>query len=525
MSSVTSIHPIISTLTPALDRAGDTDQDFDHDPRDDLKPAADAARDVASLVSPACAAETAPAGTSTDTAGLAGVAERHVLAELLRGGDALARIEPPLSSEDFRSRFHRQLYDAICAVDSAGHSIDRLTVAHQLEQEGHLQGWGGLDGLDTLLATTTAPGELSANADIVRDQALTRRLHSVGTRMVEMSRQSGDPHTKLDQAQALLATVADKGLRNGPRVARDWMPDVLNEVDRKLRMTDGCTGLTTGFPALDKLTAGLHPGELTIIGGRPSMGKTSLAMQIAGLATVDNNLPVLVFSFEMSANSLLTRLIAGRAGLDLQSLRNGTAANEVTSRFTDASAEVNKAPLFIDESSEMSVLEIRAHARRIQREHGLSLIVIDYLQLMEGHNRRNNSETRSQEVARISRQLKRLAQELSIPLILLSQLNRGCEMRDDKRPMMSDLRESGGIEQDADLIILVYRDVVYHPSTHNPNLAELIIAKQRNGPVGTVFLDFNGGSCVFTNSAGPIGRYNHRSRTSQRAGFNPFDDD
>lgn len=422
------------------------------------------------------------------------MAETAVLGALLTRADALERIEPALHAEDFGTRRHCYLYAALCEVDDDGRGADLLAVAASLERDGRLGTCGGLEGLQRIADGAAEPGELERCAAIVRDKAVERRLLAASDAIAKSVRGPGDARHKLDRAQSLVASIAERGSHTGPQSAAVLMAQVTARLERQAK---GEIGLSTPWPDLDRLTNGLHPGDLVIIAGRPGMGKTSIAMQIATDIAVNKSLPVFVASLEMSSEDLLMRSAAVLEALNVQKLISGKLSADEHEKYAKASERLSGAPLYIDDSAGMSVLEIRSHARKLKRERGLSLLVVDYLQLMEAEG-----ENRTQQLSWISRRMKLLAKELHIPVILLSQLNRGLEYRDDKRPVMADLRECGAIEQDADLIQFVYRDVVYHPHTKSPEMAELIIGKQRNGPPGTVYLHFEAESCRFSPSDG-----------------------
>jgi replicative DNA helicase len=333
-----------------------------------------------------------------------------------------------------------------------------------------------------------------------------RSLVQVGSDIAESAYlpQGRDAQQLLDESEAKIFKIAESGKREniGFEDIQHLLPDVIKDVEKRMENGSDVTGVASGFTDLDKMTSGLQPGDLIIIAGRPSMGKTSLALNIAENVAIEKKLPVAVFSMEMASNQLTTRLIGSVGKVDQHKMRTGQLDDDDWDKLTDALGELNEAPIHIDEGSALNSFEVRARARRLQRQAGqLGLIVVDYIQLMAAPGGRQ-SENRATEISEISRSLKALAKELNVPVVALSQLNRSLEQRPDKRPVMSDLRESGAIEQDADVILFIYRDEVYNPESADKGLAEIIVAKQRNGPIGRVKLTFLGQYTRFENYAG-----------------------
>ncbi|HEC15735.1 MAG TPA: replicative DNA helicase [Sedimenticola sp.] len=428
-------------------------------------------------------------------------AEQSVLGGLLLDNCAWDDIADLLSEADFFRRDHRLIFQAIGTLIDRGDPCDVVTLAEWLESQQQAEEAGGLAYVGTLAKDTPSAANIRAYAQIVRDKAVERRLFETAGRLGEIARGPGDTADKLDQAQAMTTALIEQGQRKGSglQAARAILPRLIDALDERLARGGAILGLSTGWPALDKLTAGLHPGDLVVVAGRPSMGKTTFAMNIAEHAALKDKIPVAVFSLEMTADQLLERQTAAIARIGFQHLRRADLDDSQWSAVTRATSRLAEAPLFIDDTADLTVTDLRARARRLRREHGLGLVVVDYLQLMRGQG-----DNRTLEITRISQGLKALAKELSVPVIALSQLNRSLEQRTDRRPRMSDLRESGAIEQDADLILFIYRDEVYDEDSPRRGIAEIIIGKQRNGPTGTVHLAFLGEFLRFENLAGPV---------------------
>ena len=421
-------------------------------------------------------------------------AEQAVLGGLLLSNAAWDRIGDVLGEADFYRADHRVLWRAITKLVEDNHPADVLTVSEALKVTGELQDVGGLAYLHQLASGTPSAANIRRYAEIVRERSIMRRLAEVGTMIADAaySPQGREAKQLLDEAETRILEIGEKGGRSSESFLEmtKVLAEVMSRLDELSRNPAAVTGIATGYVDLDEQTTGLQPGDLIIVAGRPSMGKTSFALNIAEHVALEIKLPVLVFSMEMGGTQLATRMLGSVGKVDAQALRTGRLTPSDWDRLGTALARLNEAPLLIDETPSLNPLELRARARRKKREYGgLGLIVIDYLQLMQG-SESSSGENRATEISEISRGLKALAKELHCPVIALSQLNRSVETRTDKRPMMSDLRESGAIEQDADVIMFIYRDDYYNKDSKEPGVAEIIIGKQRNGPVGTVKLTF-----------------------------------
>jgi replicative DNA helicase len=375
-----------------------------------------------------------------------------------------------------------------------------ITVAETLQKMEDQEEGNSLAYLGELAKNTPSAANIAAYADIVCERSILRELISVGTNITESA---FDPQGRasaeiLDEAEKKVFDIAERGVRgSGPEAIRSIVSKTLDNIEKRFQDNTPITGIATGFTDFDRLTTGMQPGDLIIVAGRPSMGKTIMGMNVAEHAAIRSNKSVLVFSMEMPAESLALRMLSSLGRIDQNKLRTGKLMEEDWTRLTSAVGLLGNAKLYIDETPALSPIELRARARRVAREKDkLGLIVVDYLQLMRGSS---NSENRTAEISEISRSLKALAKELNIPIIALSQLNRSLEQRPNKRPVMSDLRESGAIEQDADLIVFIYRDEVYNDDSPDKGTAEIIIGKQRNGPIGTVRLTFLGQYTRFDN--------------------------
>ena len=434
--------------------------------------------------------------------------EQSVLGGLMLDNNAFDQVADVLTPDDFYRREHRVIYEKIQQMCSEGRPADIVTVYGELEAEDKAREIGGLAYLNSLVNSTPAAANIRRYAEIVRDRSILRQLITAGEEIATsaLSPEAADVPTLLDQAQAKVFAIDEKSNKGkrGFRVLEELAGEVTQEVQQlyQMRNTDDVTGLPTSFKILDRMTSGLQKGDLIIVAGRPSMGKTSFAMNIAEYAGLTLKMPVAIFSMEMSSVQLAKRLICSVGRIDAQKLRRGRLDDADWARYTETVGLMSKAPFYIDDTGALTVNELRSRVRRLVRKTGpLALVVVDYLQLMSGSATKNNSENRATEISEISRGLKSLAKEMDVPVIALSQLNRGVDARTDKRPVMSDLRESGAIEQDADIIMFIYRDWVYHKDTADPNVAEIIIGKQRNGPTGTVNMRFDGQFTRFDNLA------------------------
>jgi replicative DNA helicase len=432
-------------------------------------------------------------------------AEQSVLGGLLLENEALDKIADVLSEVDFYRHDHRLIYHHICKLIEQSRPADIVTVAESLENSAELSSVGGIAYLGALAQNTPTAANIRRYAEIVRERSVMRKLVEVGSGIAESAYnpQGRDAQQLLDEAEAKIFKIAESGNRSSQGFVdmKSLLPAVADRIDYLYQRENqgAVTGVPTGFDDLDERTSGFQPGDLIIVAGRPSMGKTAFSLNIAENVALDTKLPVAVFSMEMGATQLATRMIGSVGRLDQHRMRNGNLEDDDWVRLTTALGKLNDAPIYIDEGAGLSSFDVRARARRLHRQCGkLGLIVVDYLQLMAGTSGRA-SENRATEISEISRSLKSLAKELDVPVVALSQLNRSVEQRPDKRPVMSDLRESGAIEQDADLILFIYRDEVYNPDSDDKGTAEIIIAKQRNGPIGRVRLTFLGQHTRFEN--------------------------
>lgn len=432
-------------------------------------------------------------------------AEQSVLGGLLLENEALDKIADILTSADFYRHDHRLIFEHIGKLIEHNRPADIVTVAESLDNAAELSAVGGLAYLGALAQNTPTAANIRRYAEIVRERAIMRKLVEVGSGIAESaySPQGRDAQQLLDEAESRIFQIAEGGKRSteGFLDIKVLLPQVADRIDQLFQRDNqsDVTGIPTGFSDLDSMTSGFQPGDLIIVAGRPSMGKTAFSLNIAENVALDTGLPVAVFSMEMAATQLAMRMIGSVGRLDQHRMRTGRLEDEDWVRLTTALGRLNEAPIFIDEGAGLNSFDVRARARRLHRQTGkLGLIVIDYLQLMSGASGRQ-SENRATEISEISRSLKSLAKELDVPVVALSQLNRSVEQRPDKRPVMSDLRESGAIEQDADLILFIYRDQVYNPDSPDKGTAEIIIAKQRNGPIGRVRLTFLGEHTRFEN--------------------------
>ena len=429
-------------------------------------------------------------------------AEQSVLGGLMIDNRPWMDLASRLSHEDFYRADHQLIYRAISELVGNNRPCDFITLAEHLKAQNKLEEAGGLAYLGTLANDTPSAANVAAYADIVRERSVLRSLVGVGGEIADLGyRPDGRDYTELldvaEQRVFALRTRAEHAT-----TSYYSMPELMSGLERKIEFLranpGGLAGLATGFTDFDAKTSGLHPGDLMILAGRPSMGKTSFALNIAEHVALYEKKPAAVFSMEMPAEQLALRMVSSFARIPMGKLRTGDLEDRDWDRLVSQGSLIRDAQLFIDETGALSPLELRARARRIKQRHGLGLIVVDYIQLMQVPGTKDN---RTNEISEISRGLKALAKELEVPVIALSQLNRGVEQRDNKRPRMADLRESGGIEQDADLVVFIYRDEVYNKESPDAGTAEIIIAKQRNGPLGMVKTAFLGEYTRFDNLA------------------------
>ncbi len=434
-------------------------------------------------------------------------AEQSVLGGIFLDTTAWDKIADLITEQDFYRFEHRLIYRHIARLTDHAKPVDVITVAESLESNAELDKAGGLAYLGSLAQNVPSAANIRRYAEIVRDRSIMRKLAEVGSEIATSAYNPGgrDASQLLDEAESRVFEIAESGERG--RQGFIPIPPLLVKVVERIETLHGrdnpsdVTGIATGFTDLDSKTSGLQPGELIIVAGRPSMGKTAFALNIAEHVALELNKPVAIFSMEMGGTQLAMRLIGSVGRLNQHTLRTGKLEDDDWPRMTHALGRLNDAPIFIDETAALNSLELRSRARRLHRQNdGLGLIIIDYLQLMSSPSNKA-SENRATEISEISRSLKALAKELQVPIMALSQLNRSLEQRPNKRPMMSDLRESGAIEQDADLILFIYRDEVYNPDSQDKGKAEIIIGKQRNGPIGLVMLTFRGEYTRFDNYA------------------------
>ena len=418
-------------------------------------------------------------------------AEQAVLGGVLLDNGAWDRIADILAGTHFYRGDHRAVFNAVAALCEEGRPCDAVTVAERLDRDGQLDSSGGLAYLAELAENTPSAANIVAYAEIVRERAVLRELIRTSTEIADAAfRPEGRAALDLlDDAERRIFELAERGgaAQRESVAIRDVLVSVMERIDELSRRDSPITGVPTGFEDLDRKTAGLQYGDLVIVAGRPSMGKTSFTMNIVEMAAIRAELPVIVFSMEMPAEQLTMRMLSSLGRIDQQKVRTGKLDDDDWPRLTSQLALLNDTKIFIVDEPALTPTELRARCRRLKREHGLGLVVIDYLQLMHVPGTRENRAT---EISEISRSLKALAKELMVPVVACSQLNRGLEQRQDKRPVMSDLRESGAIEQDADLILFIYRDEVYNEESKDKGKAEIIIGKQRNGPIGRVELAF-----------------------------------
>jgi replicative DNA helicase len=432
-------------------------------------------------------------------------AEQAVLGGLLLDTSAWDNVADVLRAEDFYRADHRLIFDAIGHLAAQNQPCDVVTVSEHLERASQLNDAGGLGYLGTLARDTPTAANVRAYAGIVRERSLLRQLLRAGTDIAaSVFNNEGESARELVEfAESKVFAIAEqgsRGKREGAVSIQTLMPGLIDQIDDWHANPDGLRGLPSGFDEFDRKTGGLRPGDLVIVAGRPSMGKTTFAVNMAEYAALkgDVKASVVIFSMEMPSEQLMTRMLASIGRVQLGHIRSGQISDEDWPRITGAAGQLSESRIFIDETPALTPTELRARARRVKREHGLGLVVVDYLQLMQVPGTKENRAT---EIAEISRGLKALAKELSVPVIALSQLNRGVEQRVDKKPVMSDLRESGAIEQDADMILLIYREEVYDKNTTKKGMAEIDLAKHRNGETGTFVLTFQGQYSRFVNYA------------------------
>jgi replicative DNA helicase len=418
-------------------------------------------------------------------------AEQSVLGGMLLSKDAIADVVEVVRSTDFYRPAHQTIFDVVVDLYGKGEPADPITVSAELTRTGDLSRVGGAPYLHTLLSSVPTAANAGYYARIVAEQAILRRLVEAGTRIVQLGYSTGlgDVDDVVDRAQQAVYDVTEKRTSEDYALLEDLMQPTMDELEAIGSRGGSMTGVPTGFADLDQLTNGLHPGQLVIIAARPGLGKSTMGLDVARSCSVKNGMASVIFSLEMTKTEITMRLLSAEARVPLHHMRAGTMTDDDWARLARRMGEVADAPLFIDDSPNLTMMEIRAKARRLKQRHNLKLVVVDYLQLMQGNKK---AESRQQEVSELSRSLKLLAKELDCPVIAMSQLNRGPEQRQDKKPMLSDLRESGSIEQDADMVVLLHREDAYEKESPRAGEADFIVAKHRNGPTATITVAFQG---------------------------------
>lgn len=425
-------------------------------------------------------------------------AEQAVLGAMLIDKEAIAKASEILTSTDFYREAHRVIFNAMLELYNKNEAVDMVTVTEILKRDNKLEDIGGLAYITSLANVVLTAANVKYHADIVAEKSVLRQLVRVSTEIAAMGYEANeDVGTLLDTAESRILEISNRKKKADFTPINDVLMESVQNIEKLINNKGGLTGLPSGFADLDKLTSGLHPSDFIILAARPSMGKTALALNIVQNVALRAHKKiggeprsVAFFSLEMSKEQLVNRMLCAEAGIDSQRLRVGEMGDKDWDALWGACDSMSKAKIYIDDTAGITVMDMRSRARRLKAEHGLDLIVVDYLQLMQGSGKKNNSGDRQQEVSEISRSLKALARELDVPVLALSQLSRSVEARQVKRPMLSDLRESGSLEQDADIVAFLYREDYYNPETENKH-TELIIAKHRNGPVDTVNLFFH----------------------------------
>lgn len=427
------------------------------------------------------------------------VAEQSVLGGMLLSKDAIADVVESLRASDFYKPAHETIYEAILSLYGHGSPADAITVADELKKRGELTRVGGASYIHTLIASVPTAANAQYYAEIVKEHAIMRRLIEAGTKIAQLGyANETEVDTLVDQAQAEIYAVTDGNAKEDYVSFSEALEETINEIDANSNRPDGVYGVPTDFIEFDELTGGLHGGQMIVIAARPGVGKSTLALDIARSAAIHHQMTTVFFSLEMSRTELAMRILSAEGKISMGRLKKGDLDTEGWTNLATLQGRIDSAPLYIDDSPNMTLMEIRAKCRRLKQRNDLKLVVLDYLQLMSSGKK---VESRQQEVSEFSRSLKLLAKELDVPVIALSQLNRGSEQRTDKRPMVSDLRESGSIEQDADMVILLHREDMYNPDSERVGEADMIIAKHRGGPTRTIPLAFSGKYSRFNNMA------------------------
>lgn len=415
-------------------------------------------------------------------------AEQSVLGGILIENEAINRVMEILDPEDFYREAHRKIYHALIELSERDEPADLVTTTNELRKKGELETIGGASYLAYLIDSVPTAANIEYYARIVKEKAILRKLIETSTEIITQSYEDrGDVEAFLDEAEKAIFEISEKRVRPSFFPLKEIVKESFKTIEQLYKKKELVTGVPSGFKELDRLTAGFQPSDLIIVAGRPSMGKTAFCLNVAQYAAIEGRIPVAIFSLEMSKEQLVLRMLCSEAQVEGTRLRTGYLGESDWPKLTMAAGTLSDAPIFIDDTAALSVLELRAKARRLKSEQGLGMIIVDYLQLMKGRGR---AESRQQEISEISRSLKALAKELNVPVIAVSQLSRKTEERTGNRPQLSDLRESGAIEQDADVILFLFREEVYHRTEENRGKAEVIIGKQRNGPIGKVDLAF-----------------------------------
>jgi replicative DNA helicase len=417
-------------------------------------------------------------------------AEQSVLGGILIENGALHKVMETLTPEDFYREAHRRIYDTLIDLSERDEPADLITLTNELRKKDLLDAVGGASYVTSLIDSVVTAANIEYYAKIIKEKSILRKLIETATTIVTQSFEDrSDVESLLDQAEQAIFQISENRVKPSFYPIRDIVKESFKTIERLFEKKELVTGVPTGFKELDQRTAGFQAADLIIVAGRPSMGKTAFCLNVAQYAAIEKKIPVAVFSLEMSKEQLVIRMLCSEAQVEGTRLRTGYLTESDWPRLTLAAGNLSDAPIYIDDSAALSVLELRAKARRLDAEYGLGMIIIDYLQLMKGRSR---VENRQQEISEISRSLKALAKEVNVPVVAVSQLSRRTEERQGMRPQLTDLRESGAIEQDADLILFIYRDEVYNRAEDNPNRgkAEIIIGKQRNGPTGKIDLAY-----------------------------------
>ena len=419
---------------------------------------------------------------------------------MLLSKDAIADVVEVLHGTDFYRPAHQTIFDVILDLYGRGEPADAITVAAELAKRGDIARVGGAPYLHTLISSVPTAANAGYYAKIVAEKAILRRLVEAGTRIVQLgyAGSGGDVDDIVDRAQAAIYDVTERRTSEDYSILESLLQPTMDEIEASGQRGGGLTGVPTGFTDLDGLTNGLHPGQLIVVAARPAVGKSTLALDVARAASIRHGMTSVLFSLEMGKHEITMRLLSAEARIPLQAMRTGQMRDDDWAKLARRIGEMASAPLYIDDSPNLTMMEIRAKARRLKQRNDLRLVIVDYLQLMTSHSR---VENRQQEVSQISRSLKLLAKELQVPVIALSQLNRGPEQRNDKRPQLSDLRESGAIEQDADVVVLLHREDIYERESPRAGEADLIVAKHRNGPTSTIVVAFQGHYSRFVDMA------------------------